>query len=82
MGMVGALELVRDKATNAPFEPEGKTAARVRDVAQGKGLILRAVRDILCLAPPLVIHESELEEMFDILASSLDTVYEETRALA
>lgn len=82
MGMVGALELVKDKATNALFDPEGRTAARVRDVAQRKGLILRAVRDILCLAPPLVIHESELEETFDILASSLDTVYEEVGAVA
>ncbi|MCW5851946.1 MAG: aminotransferase class III-fold pyridoxal phosphate-dependent enzyme [Anaerolineae bacterium] len=77
MGMVAALELVKNRATKEPHKAEGYLAARVRDIAQRQGLILRAVRDILCIAPPLVITEAELDEMLSILGHALDQVAQE-----
>ena len=47
LGFIDALELVSDKSTKAPGSPEGKIAGRVRDVAQGKGVIIRDVRDMM-----------------------------------
>ncbi len=82
IGFMGALELVKDRATKAPFEAEGKLAAKVRDVAQRHGLIVRAVRDIICMAPPLVMTEAELDEMLGILSVALDTVAQEVLTAA
>lgn len=82
IGFVAALEIVQDRATRATFDPEGRVAGRVRDIAQRNGLILRAVRDILCIAPPLVITEQELDELLSILGTALDTVAQEVHAVA
>ena len=81
-GFIAALELVSDKSTKAPGSPEGKIAGRVRDVAQGKGVIIRAVRDILCFAPPFVMTDEEMEILFSVIKESLDVVAEEVLATA
>lgn len=77
LGMVGAVELVVDKAKKTGLDPEGKLANRVRDVAREHGLLARAVRDIICLAPPLVITEPEINTLFDTLTAALDKVADE-----
>jgi len=48
----------------------------VRALCQARGLIIRATgaTDSLCFAPPLIITEAELHEMFDIVAGVLDDV--------
>jgi adenosylmethionine-8-amino-7-oxononanoate aminotransferase len=74
IGMMAALELVKDRQTKGTLQPEGKMGARVRDIAQQHGLIIRAVRDVVCIAPPLVITEAELDELLDILGKALDQV--------
>lgn len=77
IGMMAALELVKDRQTKETVQPEGKLGARVRDIAQQHGLIIRAVRDVICIAPPLVITEAELDELLGILGMALDQVAEE-----
>ncbi|MFN8497563.1 MAG: aspartate aminotransferase family protein [Anaerolineae bacterium] len=81
-GFIAGLELVSDKNTKTPGSPEGKIAGRVRDVAQGKGVIIRAVRDILCFAPPFVMTDEEMEILFAVIKESLDVVAEEVLATA
>lgn len=72
VGLLGAVELVRDKATRAPFESSASVGAITWEFAQQEGLILRAIGDCLALCPPLVISEPELHEMFNKLALALD----------
>jgi 4-aminobutyrate--pyruvate transaminase len=81
IGLMGALELVRDKATKQRFEPVGRAAAVVQAAAQERGVIVRAmgVADSIGFAPPLIINEAEIDEMFDRFALGLDDAAAELR---
>jgi putrescine aminotransferase len=71
-GLIAAVELSPDPARRARFEPEGSMGARVLRCALDNGLLFRAVRDSLCVCPPLVIGEAEIDDLVDRLARSLD----------
>jgi len=71
VGLVGAVELVKDKKTKASFAPPGKVGAQCAKFAQARGLICRAIMDSLAFSPPLVISEDEIDDMFDRFAGAL-----------
>lgn len=71
-GLVGALELVADKATKRAFSPKQGVGAKVMSFAQAEGLIVRALGDSIALCPPLIITAEEIDEMFDRLTRALD----------
>lgn len=77
VGLIGALELVADKESKAPFPPELTVGAKVVAKAQGKGVILRAMGDAVAFAPPLVISEDEIREMLRRFAEALDEAHGE-----
>ncbi|VAV89698.1 Aminotransferase, class III [hydrothermal vent metagenome] len=73
VGMLGAVELVADKATKKSFDPAHTVGAKAVNFAQENGLICRAVAgDSIALCPPLIMREDELNEMFDRLERALD----------
>ena len=72
IGMIGAVELVADKETKRPFDPALKVGAKVVDFALAHGLLTRMLGDSVALCPPLVMTESEINEMFDRLALALN----------
>jgi 4-aminobutyrate---pyruvate transaminase len=72
IGLIGALELVRDKTSRAAFAPAAGVGLLAAEIAQEEGLILRAMVDSLALCPPLVITEAEIDEMFTRLTRALD----------
>lgn len=74
VGLIGAVELVRDKATKAAFDAELRVGPRAVEIAMRRGLILRARGDILTICPPLIITEAEIDELFDILTATLDEI--------
>lgn len=77
VGLIGALELVADKETRAPFPPELTVGAKVVAKAQANGVILRAMGDAVAFAPPLVISESEIAEMLRRFGQALDEAHGE-----
>lgn len=72
LGFLGALELVADKATGAPFDKPGKTGLACREHAFDNGLVMRAVGDTMIIAPPLILDESQIDELVDKARRSLD----------
>lgn len=72
VGMIGALELVRDKDRREFFPNRGDTGAKCRDFALANGLILRATKDTMLFSPPLVIDRSQIDEMIQLTRLSLD----------
>lgn len=76
VGLIGGVELVKDKATKAPFELKKGVGPKSVAFAQEEGLITRAMGDRIAFCPPLIISEAEIEEMFDryerALAKTLD----------
>ena len=73
IGLIGALELVRDKATRASFDAKAGVGAYLVKRAQQHGAILRNMAgDVIAFSPPLVISEREIDELLDRTARSLD----------
>jgi 4-aminobutyrate--pyruvate transaminase len=79
IGLIGAVELVRDKATKAAFAPASGVGLLAAEIAQEEGLIVRAMVDSLALCPPLVITEAEIDEMFDHLTRALERTQREIK---
>jgi 4-aminobutyrate--pyruvate transaminase len=73
LGLIGAVELVRDKKTKEAFNPQRGVAARCVGFAQEEGLIVRALMgDTVSLCPPLIISDEEIGELFARLTRALD----------
>ena len=77
-GLLGALELVADKATRRGFEPSLRLSERIARAAYANKLIFRAFSDnILGFAPPLCCGPREYELLFERLEHTLDQVLDE-----
>jgi 4-aminobutyrate--pyruvate transaminase len=63
VGLVAGVELVRDKASRAQFDPPGSVGATFVAKAQSHGLIVRNLQDTIALSPPLIITEDEVDEV-------------------
>lgn len=82
VGLLGAVEIVKEKGTNKRFgTEEGTAATMVRDICIRNGVMLRAVRDILIMSPPLVISHAEIDRIFDVMKKALDEAEPKLRAL-
>ncbi len=71
-GLLAGIELVRDKARREPFPVERRVGLTCREHSIRGGLVMRAVRDVMVLAPPLVIGEDEIGEMVSRARRALD----------
>jgi putrescine---pyruvate transaminase len=80
-GLMGAVQLVEDKATGKTFAPEREIGMLCRGHCFGNGLIMRAVGDRMIVAPPLVITGAQIDEMTALIRRCLDlTLADVTRA--
>ena len=83
-GLLAGVELVADPATRAPFPRARKLAEAVADEALAAGLVVwpnvgqanGTDGDLVCLAPPFVIAEGELDELVERLAGALRRICE------
>lgn len=73
-GLMGAVELVRDRATREPFPAERRVAARVRAAALRRGVILRAGQDLIAVCPPLIVTEAQIDTIVRVLADAIGEV--------
>ena len=71
-GLMGAVQLVKDKAKHLPFPPELEVGMTCRGHCFGNGLIMRAVGDRMIVAPPLVITRAQIDEMMALIRRCLD----------
>jgi putrescine aminotransferase len=80
VGLIGALELVKQKAPRQTFAEhgeEGEVGLLCRDLCIANGLVMRAVRDTMIVAPPLVITHAEIDELIDKARKALDQTLQE-----
>lgn len=81
VGLIGGIELVKDKATKAQFDAKKGVAAKSTAFAQAEGLITRPLGgDRVAFCPPLIIKEAEIDEMFDRYVRALDRTLDWVRA--
>ncbi|MEE9322203.1 MAG: aminotransferase [Granulosicoccus sp.] len=75
VGLIGAIELVKDKSSKAQYPVTDKMAAKVMAAAREHGLILRALPgDAIGFCPPLIIDDEQIDDMFDAVADALNDV--------
>ena len=72
VGLLAGVELVRDKASKAPFDPKLGAGPMLAACAQEHGLILRAMGDTVALCPPLIITADEVGELLRRFGKALD----------
>jgi putrescine aminotransferase len=71
-GLLGALELVPDKPRRSFFPRDIDVGTHCRNYCFASGLVMRAIRDTMVLAPPLVISEPEVEEILRKAKTAID----------
>jgi putrescine---pyruvate transaminase len=71
-GLMGALLLVKDKASGAAFPAEREIGMVCRGHCFREGVIMRAVGDRMIIAPPLVITRAQVDEMVALIRRCLD----------
>ena len=72
VGLIAGMELVADKARRKRFDAAAEAGIKCRDHSIDAGLIMRAVRDIMVLAPPLVITIGQIDELIERARVALD----------
>lgn len=72
VGLLGAIELVKNKATKERYSASGATGVTCRGHCFDSGVVMRAVGETMFLCPPLVISDSEIDELFALVKKALD----------
>ncbi|MGH7813118.1 MAG: aspartate aminotransferase family protein [Candidatus Binataceae bacterium] len=82
-GMFWGIELVRDKASRAPYAPEKKVVNRVLAASLGKGMFFYPASgmagpgggDGMMITPPFIIGDEEIEFIVRTARAALDEVH-------
>jgi 4-aminobutyrate--pyruvate transaminase len=81
LGLIGGVELVRDRATKESFDPSMGAARRVCLDALEQGVIFRPLAgDVVGMSPPFVISEEQIDRMVMVLGKAIARVEKELRA--
>ncbi len=72
VGLMGALQIVKDKASGTCFDSALEVGMLCRGHCFANGLIMRAVGDRMIIAPPLVITRAQIDDMVELIRLCLD----------
>ena len=71
LGLMCAVEIVKDRATKAEFDAGDGIGARIHSACVERGMFTRCRGDVLCLAPPIVTPSNEIDRMVSITAEAV-----------
>lgn len=74
-GLLGAIELV-PAAGRSHVKPEDMLGARAVAYAREEGLIVRGIRNLIALAPPLIITRAQVDEITNVLDKIFDRLHQ------
>jgi len=72
VGLMAAVEVVRNKPGRDRFDDKIGAATICRDRCIENGAIIRACGHTMVMSPPLIIDETEMDTLVSVLRSSLD----------
>ncbi len=70
--MIVAIELVRDKATRAPYAWQERRGLTIYRHALKRGVLLRPVGNVVYFMPPYVITPDEIDLMVDVAREGIE----------
>ncbi len=73
-GLMAAIEVVADKTTKQQFPPEAGLTQKLTDALLDRGLYTRVVMDCICLAPPLVTTDAQIDRIVNTVGETIPAV--------
>jgi putrescine aminotransferase len=74
IGLMGAVELVRDRSTKEPLAADLEVAQRIRSHALSHGVIVRASLETVVVCPPLIIERADIDRLIGALDAAIGHV--------
>ncbi|MEX0939332.1 MAG: adenosylmethionine--8-amino-7-oxononanoate transaminase [Pirellulales bacterium] len=71
-GLIGAVELVKDRRTGEPFPWQEQRGARVCDFARSQGVWIRPLGNVVVMMPPLCISADQIDRLTAAVAGGID----------
>jgi adenosylmethionine-8-amino-7-oxononanoate transaminase len=71
-GVMGAVEMVRDKSTGESFDPRNTIGAGLCASMRSEGAMLRPLGDCIVIMPPVAIDIDLLEELLEIIYHAIE----------
>lgn len=65
IGLINAIEIVKDKSTKEAFDPKLRIGHEIFKMALKEGLILRPLGDVMYFNPPLTISRNEMDQVIE-----------------
>ncbi|MDZ7627327.1 MAG: aminotransferase [Parvularculaceae bacterium] len=75
VGLLGAIELVKNRQTRERWSATGATGVTCRGYCFASGVVMRAVGETMFLCPPLIISDAEIDELFARVRRALDLTW-------
>lgn len=72
VGLMAAIEIVKNRATRERFAPGGSAAVVVRDHAIAQGMMMRATGDTMILSPPLIWTRAHVDMAMERIVRALN----------
>ena len=74
LGLIAAVEIVADKNTKAQFPADRQTSQRMMDALLAKGLYTRVLFDAIAVCPPLIVTDSQIDQIAQIIRETIPEV--------
>ena len=74
IGLINAIELVKNKETKEPLNSNLRTGYQIYKKALKKGVILRPLGDVIYFNPPLIIERKDMDFVTDIALECLNEI--------
>ncbi len=74
-GLIGALELI-PREGKAALTPTSMLGNKAVDLIRTEGVIVRGIRDLIAISPPLIITHTEMDQLFDAVGKGLDKLWD------
>ena len=75
VGLMAALEMVKEKASKTPFEGHLNMGEKIANMSIDNGLICRPLGPAIVLCPQFIITKNQIDEIFDNLQLTLKQAF-------
>ena len=74
IGLINAIELVKDKKSKESFDPKLRTGYQIYKKALKQGVILRPLGDVIYFNPPLIINRADMDYVTNVALKCMEEV--------
>ena len=74
-GLIGAIEVV-PRGGKAELKPDAYLGFKLQALCREEGVIVRGIRNMVAVSPPLVITRAEIDKLFEGIERGLDRFWD------